>query len=280
LYFSAGLQDGRLRPARGSLAEVMPLSLIAAFDAAAAAGSSEVTWAGTSASHRIAVHRAVDARRLTEAATERDPIAAHLTALADEDPMPRLAVTGSRTDADRLPLEWAPDVTTAGTEARLAGTLVHRALEQIGRIRDDSDAMLARRLASLVRDTDRAGSGIASGAVGLGVSVLRRMLSRPAVQALLADGEWLEEVPFSWRGTDADGRRAIVRGTIDTVVRLPDGQHVVVEFKTGRRMPGHDAQLAIYLEAARALFPEAPARGLLVYPDDDVWTTTTPPVST
>jgi hypothetical protein len=159
----------------------------------------------------------------------------------------------------------------------LAGTLVHRALEQITSLRDESDADLTRRLASLVRDADRAGSEIAAAAVTTGVEVLRRLVSRPSLQRLLAEGEWLQEVPFSYWLTDTGNRPAIVRGTMDSVVRLRDGRHVVVEFKTGRRMPDHDAQLAVYLEAARALFPAAPIEGLLVYPDEDVWTA--PPVT-
>jgi ATP-dependent exoDNAse (exonuclease V) beta subunit len=83
---------------------------------------------------------------------------------------------------------------------------------------------------------------------------------------LLGSGERLHEVPFAWR-RDGD----IVQGTIDTLVRRGDDV-TVVELKTGRRTPEHAAQLALYVEAARALFP-APARvdGVLVYADDETW---------
>ena len=39
----------------------------------------------------------------------------------------------------------------------------------------------------------------------------------------------------------------------------------MVEFKTGAARPEHESQLAIYVEAARALFPERPVAGRLLY---------------
>jgi hypothetical protein len=39
----------------------------------------------------------------------------------------------------------------------------------------------------------------------------------------------------------------------------------VLELKTGRPAPEHERQLAIYLTAARALFPGTPVEGRLVY---------------
>jgi ATP-dependent exoDNAse (exonuclease V) beta subunit len=73
-------------------------------------------------------------------------------------------------------------------------------------------------------------------------------------------------VPFALRRNGE-----IVLGTIDTLVRHGDAV-TVVELKTGRRAPEHAAQLALYVEAARALFPP-PARvdGVLVYADDELW---------
>ena len=59
--------------------------------------------------------------------------------------------------------------------------------------------------------------------------------------------------------------KAIVRGSIDCLVRIGDGRVVVVELKTGTRRPEHEAQLALYVDAARALFPGRAVEGLLVY---------------
>ena len=73
------------------------------------------------------------------------------------------------------------------------------------------------------------------------------------------------EVPFTL--ADEDG---LVEGTIDSLVRDDSGL-VVVEFKTGRPSALHQAQLATYLRAARGLEPGTPVRGVLLYPDQDVW---------
>jgi hypothetical protein len=40
-------------------------------------------------------------------------------------------------------------------------------------------------------------------------------------------------------------------------VEKPDGELAVLEFKTGRRRPEHEAQTALYQQAAAALFPGA-----------------------
>jgi hypothetical protein len=39
----------------------------------------------------------------------------------------------------------------------------------------------------------------------------------------------------------------------------------VVEVKTGTRMPEHEQQLASYVAAARAMFPQTRVDGLLLY---------------
>jgi len=105
------------------------------------------------------------------------------------------------------------------------------------------------------------------------------MLARPAVRDLLERGKRLHEVPFSVRRvpvasgilpTGGEQSPRTVHGTIDTLVRTP-GRVVVVEFKTGQRLPEHDVQLAGYLDAARALFPNDSVAGVLVYADRDVW---------
>jgi hypothetical protein len=42
---------------------------------------------------------------------------------------------------------------------------------------------------------------------------------------------------------------------------------VVLEFKTGRHRAAHDRQLALYVEAARRLFPGAAVAGYVIYPE-------------
>ena len=64
-----------------------------------------------------------------------------------------------------------------------------------------------------------------------------------------------------------DGPTVILRGTIDALIHQHDGGIVVLEFKTGSGRPAHQAQLDTYVQAARALFPDSPVRGMLVYPE-------------
>jgi ATP-dependent exoDNAse (exonuclease V) beta subunit len=57
----------------------------------------------------------------------------------------------------------------------------------------------------------------------------------------------------------------MVRGTIDCLVRRPDGGVSVLEFKTGARRPEHLEQLNLYRRAATLLFPGAQVDEHLVY---------------
>ena len=143
---------------------------------------------------------------------------------------------------------------------RLLGTLVHRMLQ---RAIDPSAAAeemtaAARALAldeelAAVEDLDRA--------LADAVATYRAIAARGDVAALLTSGERLHEVPFSLRRAGQ-----LLRGTIDCLVMRPDGSVAVVEFKTGRRRAEHQAQLDVYVEAARGLFPGADVRGVLIYP--------------
>jgi RecB family endonuclease NucS len=95
---------------------------------------------------------------------------------------------------------------------------------------------------------------------------------RADVAAVLEDEACHFEVPFSVRlargeadGTDRECE--LVRGSIDCLAILPDGRVRVVELKTGRPQPWHEAQLGTYVRAARALFPGVPVEGHLIYPE-------------
>jgi ATP-dependent helicase/nuclease subunit A len=146
------------------------------------------------------------------------------------------------------------------------GTLVHRLLEHAELGVGQPDADLACRAAALVRASERAGIEDVSHVVTEAVGRFREIASRPGVQAVLASGTRHHEVPFLLR---REGE--IVHGTIDSLVESGDAV-TVVEFKTGRPAPEHRQQIAVYLDAARMLFPGA-ARvcGLLVYPGEEQW---------
>jgi ATP-dependent exoDNAse (exonuclease V) beta subunit len=69
-------------------------------------------------------------------------------------------------------------------------------------------------------------------------------------------------VPFSFIV-----QRRVVRGSIDCLVRSED-RVTVHEFNTGRPRVDHRDQLALYVEAARALFPGRIVEGRLLYAGD------------
>ena len=84
---------------------------------------------------------------------------------------------------------------------------------------------------------------------------------------MLLQGDCLFELPFSMRRDDVDakGDVVIVRGTIDCVRRWSDGRLTVFELKTGRVQSHHEPQLALYVDAVRALFPDAAVDGKVLY---------------
>ncbi len=83
---------------------------------------------------------------------------------------------------------------------------------------------------------------------------LRQALASPAARF---------EVPIVFRHEEA-GTVRLVRGTMDCLV--PDGEGLLVlEFKTGRPQPAHRRQLALYVDAVRAMRPGTPVSGQLVY---------------
>jgi RecB family exonuclease len=59
----------------------------------------------------------------------------------------------------------------------------------------------------------------------------------------------------------------VLRGTVDCLVETAPGRLTVLEFKTGRRRPEHRAQLELYLQAMRQVFPNASIDTFLVYAD-------------
>ena len=150
----------------------------------------------------------------------------------------------------------------------VVGRLVHRLL------RDDGEAAgsgpgqsdLRDRVVGLMDREERARAdylGLADEAAG----IYRRAVRRADVTALL-DGECLFEVPFTLRRAgdpEGAGEPVFVRGAIDCLRRWPDGRVTVIEVKTGAPRPEHEAQLALYLEAARALFRGRRVDGRLLY---------------
>ncbi|MDO8795057.1 MAG: UvrD-helicase domain-containing protein [Vicinamibacterales bacterium] len=272
VYLGTVVKDGRPQPGRGSLAEVMPQSLLdvlaqaAGGAGAAAAGAAnteppDLAWVGPSGqAHRfrtcpvhpepstareVLLARAVaegppaDFARLTAAPGARPVVAAAGSPLAP--PARRGAGPGVETGAGR------------GTETeRLVGTAVHRLIERRG-LREVTTDEVAAQLPTLLRDDLPPEVAAEPGPLAARVAEACRNLTRQSdLTALLASGEVYHEVPFSAR---IDGE--IRRGVLDCLVRTPDGHVTVVEFKTGRPRPEHAAQIEVYRQAAAVLFPDA-----------------------
>ena len=147
-----------------------------------------------------------------------------------------------------------------------AGILVHRLFES-GRVAERLDAdALGAHARDLLRPEERAAIDNVDAVVSAAIAAWQAIRARPDVAELFSSGECSYEVPFSMRHGEGTGT-VVLRGTIDCLVRRNDGSVAVLEFKTGNRRTSHQEQLALYVEAARTLFPGAPVVGHLIYAD-------------
>jgi hypothetical protein len=72
--------------------------------------------------------------------------------------------------------------------------------------------------------------------------------------SLLGSGDAAFEVPFSL--VEPGGAR-VIRGTIDALIRRPDGSIEVIALQENPPDPRHEQTLALFVEAARQIFPGA-----------------------
>jgi ATP-dependent helicase/nuclease subunit A len=257
LYLGSAVKDGRIQPGRGSLAEVLPPTLVETFNEAPSGRS--VEWRATSG----AVHRL------------------HVPAKdggASAVALPR-AARSSRQETDFAPAAvYGPERTTVGAAVageavvggrtqgpdsdRVQGALVHRLLQRAGIGAALEDATLLELADRLIAGEERVALMDPGSAARHAVIAYRALRNRADVMQIYASGEALHEVPFSLL---VDG--VFVRGAIDCLVVTPD-RVTVLEFKTGRRRPEHAAQVELYRRAAQAMFPDAVAEARVVYPDE------------
>ena len=252
LYLGTVLKDGRAQAANGSLAKVLPAGFVQLFEMA---GRNDPDTAWTVGS-RIYPFRVCPPREDPPLTLPRDAApaarAADFTAIAPDPSMRAISVT-------------APSaIETGGSAAdRLLGTLVHRLMHRAFDAGDEpAGDELANRARAMLDAEEAATFDDVDAAVQTAITTFRALRSRKDVTALLASGERVHEVPFSLRRPGSD--RALVRGTIDCLV-MRDDDVVVVEFKTGRKRAEHQAQLDVYVEAARVLFPQSRVSGVLIY---------------
>jgi len=261
LYLSSVLKKGKIAPGPGSLAEVLPASIKELFERAATAFDAcpTIAWTGESGhSFELRVVRGAGADGTADAdPNARRPIRPFVPAVAAAATRERTAVT------EWLEMSQGADGADAERRAAaaLTGRLVHRLFQfaHLAPAGDDAQAAFAR---ALLRPDERASLVDAGAVVADALAAWRALRARPDVSAKLS-GTRHFEVPFSFARA---GAGVILRGTIDCLVERDDGTVVVVEVKTGGRDPQHERQLAVYVDAARAVFPSRRIEGLLLYP--------------
>jgi ATP-dependent helicase/nuclease subunit A len=271
LYLGTVLKDGALTIGRGSLADVLPESVRGLFVRAAQASGDSIEWTAQSGrAFRFSICR--DLSPASELPPEggsyrssedgrKETSADFFEPLTDPEAIDRVSVTDAL-GSGASPLR-ATDSTPDEDEA-LVGTLVHRlfqfAAELPAAVAPEQVADLAARL---IRPDERATAADAAGSLARAIAAWTALNAQPGISELLESGERMHELPFSCRAPG--GSQRVLRGTIDCVVRRRDGTIVVIEFKTGVPSPSHQAQLDIYLEAARGMFPGAAVDGRIVY---------------
>jgi ATP-dependent helicase/nuclease subunit A len=272
LYLSAAANEGAVKMGPHSLGQSLPLGLQQQIGTVLPMGDGErLTWIGRSTPHVLRV-----ARGAPPAATTADPrpanpgsaeaeVGAAWPAAARrrlEPAVPRAAVTDLASDASgAAALERAGRDGDEPAGGRLVGRLVHRLLARFPPGAPAERAVVLASVQALVTDDERALVPELDAAIARAVTLHERLVSRSDVQALFAGGAAAFEVPVS---LVQDGR--VLRGTIDCLIRRPDGALVVVEVKTGPPRPEHQRQLEAYLGAIQALGPAIRATGCLVHP--------------
>jgi ATP-dependent exoDNAse (exonuclease V) beta subunit len=245
LYLSSALKDGELQAGRGSLAEVLPDSMKPLFARAATASdpSGVIAWASKSG-RRFEWRLCAIPEAPVDPVVPADNAASALAAAVD-----RFDPVVDHSEIRRLPVtEWLRD--SAGPEPLhaagsaqdlIVGTLVHRLFQFADMPHADDEAGDMAHARTLLAADERAAIEDVDATVTAAVDAWRSMRTRPDVSKLLASGQRLHEVPFSLlRATGPAGDRSIVlRGTIDCLIRRPDGSIVVVEIKTGKPRGWH-----------------------------------------
>jgi ATP-dependent helicase/nuclease subunit A len=262
LYLSTPLKDGRVQPGRGSLADVLPASLLETLaQAHLAGGHAEWAVAGATA-HRFHVVT-VAAQIQATAAGAHTPGGSIGSAAADFD---RIADVASirTTVATLASADASPAVESKDASTRVVGRLVHRLLQRYGLTDPIDDTQLVGAVADLLRREERA--ELASDPDAEDVMARFQALRASArFRTASAQGEVFYEVPFTFQ----DGGQ-IVRGAIDCLIRHADGTIQVLEFKTGHPREEHASQAEVYRRAAAAVFPGAQVSVDILYSSEEI----------
>jgi ATP-dependent helicase/nuclease subunit A len=263
LYLSSVLKEGRIAAGRGSLAEVLPPTLLDLF-ATATAGLPAEWHAASGQVHRFAVRSAPAASDAPVAPLHLDLREPGASEPGDRvDDLARLEAVSSVRRATDLGLSpgAAAGIDGAGghQSERLLGTVVHRLLQVLGTTGAEGSDVRGVAL-QLLHPDETAGVADRDAFAARAAEVYAALCAHPDVRGLYAASEILHEVPFTLLHEGA-----VVRGTIDCLVCTGPGRVAVLEFKTGRPRPEHVAQVALYATVAGQLFPGADISQKLIY---------------
>src|SRR6185503_15877999 len=240
---------GELRRGPRSLASLLPSSMTALFREAAAGTDgnekADVTWTVAGGSYTFAVCRPTRPTARSAAAVPTGVVDIDTEMLGSGGRRP---VSAAATGPQVMP--QSADADARGH--RLVGTIVHRLFQH----RVDTDwepSRVEQWLASVVSVEERIDIAVEDwvGTWTAAFERYRRLRRTPEVDQLLASGDCLFEVPFSYVQEDRPGE--VLRGVIDGVVIPRHGPVTVIEFKTGIPRPGHTDQVAQYQAAIRVI---------------------------
>ena len=269
LYMGSVVKEGRFQPTRGSLGEVLPPSMHNLF-VEAAAGLTTVSWTGASQVHvmRVCPGLAAGLQDQVEAGLPRPGPSRGQTdrdddtdfAPLDDRAIRRVTVSALSGDVEASTLRRSD----GDRSSRWIGILVHRLLQREEFITEPSDDDLRRMTETMLDAAALAELDDPAAVIECAVTSFKQISSRAEVRDLYRSGHPYHEVPFTMA---VAGR--IVRGTIDCLITSNE-KVTVLEFKTGRPHPEHQAQAEVYRAAAEALFPAVRVESRLVYTSDPV----------
>ena len=269
LYLGAVTKDGVLQPARGSLAEVLPRTLVEQLSGAASSGQ-PIRWTASSGRAHSFVVCGSACREAELPPSEPETLTE--TALGPDDDFRPLEVSLRAVE------QPTPTASAEGSaSSRLRGVLVHRLIQRFGFPSSPPDdehiAPAGWQVEQLIRSDEKDELIGDEALIDDAMGAYRDLAAQPEVLRLYRTGQALHEVPFLLA---IDG--ATLRGTIDCLIcpiplaiPLVDTDDdaarsvTVLEFKTGRARPEHQSQVAMYRLAAEALFPGAVVDARLVY---------------
>ena len=265
LYLGSALKDGILQPGRGSLAEVLPASLIEQLSIAG--GDARTEWRASSGAVHLLCRCVDDSSRDLGFGT-RDSQTVNPS--NPESPIPNPDDFGPLIDAAPTRTSIASAIASgsddsprrrAGQEShRLVGTLVHRLLQRFGLAGPPAPKGVREVTMRLVRREEIDENADIDALVDGAVSTYTAVCARDDLRALYMSGKKLHEVPFTMA---VDGR--IIRGTVDCLVQTASDRFTVLEFKTGRERPEHRAQMELYQRAMQQVFPNCKVDARLIY---------------